>query len=387
MHDIYKESLALHKQHQGKYEIRSKIPLNNFHDLSLAYSPGVAEPCKHIARDTQTVYDYTSKGNTIAVISDGSAVLGLGNIGPYAALPVMEGKSILFKNFANINAIALCLNTQETEKIIETCKILEPSLGGINLEDIAAPRCFEIEERLNQELNIPVFHDDQHGTAIVVAAAIINANRLTGRNPVDLKVVVSGLGAAGVAICTMLHHLGIRHITAFNSQGAVHKQQSNSPIITQLLIQGVIQDQPDKTTLTEALVDSNVFIGVSVGNIVTKEMVQGMQKDAYVFALANPEPEIMPDIALAAGALVVGTGRSDFDNQINNVLAFPGIFHGVLQAKATRVTTQMKLAAAKAIAEIISEEELSSTYIIPKVFDKRVVPAVSKAIVNNALST
>ncbi|WP_246209043.1 NADP-dependent malic enzyme [Entomospira entomophila] len=380
MMDIYQQSLNLHKTYQGKYRIESKIPIRDFQDLSVAYSPGVAAPCRAIAHNKEDVYTYTSKGSTIAVISDGSAVLGLGNIGPEAALPVMEGKAILFKEFADINAIPLCLATQDTEEIIRICKALAPSLGGINLEDISSPRCFEIEERLKAELDIPVFHDDQHGTAIVVAAAIINANRLSGRQMKDLRVVINGLGAAGVAIAQILHDLGIQHIIGLNSKGVVHVGNPPNSTVAKLFAHGVLVDDPNKHTLSDAMADSNVFIGVSVGNVVTPEMVQSMQEHPYIFAMANPDPEIMPDLAKNAGALVVGTGRSDFPNQINNVLAFPGIFHGALHARAKQITNEMKLAAAHAIANIISDSELKASYIIPGAFDERVVPAVSQAV-------
>jgi malate dehydrogenase (oxaloacetate-decarboxylating) len=385
--DLYQKSLELHKKYQGKYSIEAKLPLNDFADLNVAYTPGVAAPCKAIAANQDDVYLYTTKGNTIAVITDGSAVLGLGNIGPHAALPVMEGKAILFKKFADVNAIPLAIASQDTEEIIRTCKLLEPALGGINLEDISAPRCFEIEERLKKELSIPVFHDDQHGTAIVLAASIINANRLSGKDMNHLKVVISGLGAAGVAVAKILYDLGVRDITALNSKGVVCSNNCPNSTVEKLLKKGIINDETTKKTLADAMVGSNVFIGVSAAGLVNQDMVRSMEKDPYVFALSNPEPEIMPDLALAAGAYIVATGRSDFPNQVNNLLAFPGIFHGALAARAKKITSVMKLEAALALALIVAQEELRPDYIIPSAFDERVVPAVSAAVVEVAMRT
>jgi malate dehydrogenase (oxaloacetate-decarboxylating) len=379
--DIYEQSLALHQKYQGKYSISSKVPVASLEDLSLAYSPGVAAPCLAIAKDKEKAYLYTSKGSTIAVISDGSAVLGLGNIGPDAAAPVMEGKAILFKEFGGVNAIPLCLATQDTAELIRTIALLAPSLGGINLEDISSPRCFEIEQALIDQLDIPVFHDDQHGTAVVVAAAIINANRLTGRKMSDLKLVVSGLGAAGVACVKMLYAMGVRHIVALNSKGVVTKANAPFALISQLFEQGVLTDVQGKTKLAEVIVDSDVFIGVSAAKVLSPEMVQSMAKDPYIFALANPEPEILPSLAYQAGAFVVGTGRSDFANQINNVLAFPGIFHGVLACRAKKITQEMKVAAVHALAHVLSDQELSKDQLLPAAFDPRVVPAISQAVI------
>lgn len=378
--DVYEKALALHAAHQGKYEIKSKVSVANFDDLSLAYSPGVAAPCKAIAANPADVYTYTAKGNTIAVISDGSAVLGLGNIGPHAGLPVMEGKAILFKEFAGINAIPLCLNTQNVEEIIATCKFLEPSLGGINLEDISAPRCFEVERRLKAELNIPVFHDDQHGTAIVLLAALINANRLSGKPMASLKVVISGLGAAGVAIARILHQVGVTHITAIRSTGVVNNANCPNAEVQSLLDDGIILDSPH-SSLAQAMQGADCFVGVSAPKMVTSEMVKSMNQKPYIFAMANPEPEILPELAHAAGAFVVGTGRSDYPNQINNVLAFPGIFKGAL-AMRTQISDAMKVAAATAIAGLISDDELKPEFIIPPAFDKRVVEVVSAAVIN-----
>ena len=350
--NVFEQSLELHAQARGKIEINSKVKVESKEDLSLAYSPGVAEPCRAIAANEDDVYTYTSKGNMVAVITDGSAVLGLGNIGPKAALPVMEGKSILLKQFAGVDSFPLCLDTQDPELIIQTCKLLAPSLGGINLEDISAPRCVEIERRLMEEMDIPVFHDDQHGTAIVVSAALINACKLTDRKLEDLKVVVSGTGAAGSSIIKMLNQLGVGDIIGYNIDGIVHRDKMDRyDFLTKELVEitnknNFIGDE----TLASALVGADVFIGVSVANIVTQEMVRSMNKDPFIFAMANPNPEIMPEDALEGGALVVGTGRSDFPNQINNVLAFPGIFRGALDARAKKINEEMKLAAAMAIA-------------------------------------
>ncbi len=373
----------------GKIGIYSKFPLETKEDLSLAYTPGVAEPCKEIEKDPSLVYKYTSKGNTVAVISDGTAVLGLGNIGPLAGIPVMEGKAALFKKFANIDSIPLCLDTTNVEEIIRTCKILAPSFGGINLEDISAPRCVEIERRLINELNIPVMHDDQHGTSIVVGAAILNCSRLTKKNLNELTVVLSGTGAAGSNIARMLKRLGVKTIYASNKDGVVDiaKYSTYDFLIKELLDDKILDTKPNHdNTLASLLVDANVFIGVSAPNLVSKEMVKTM-KDPFVFALANPNPEISYQDAIDAGAMIVGTGRSDYPNQVNNLLAFPGIFRGALDAKATRITENMKLEAAKALANLIPDNELSADYILPTAFDERVVKAVSNAVKNEAITS
>lgn len=389
MSNLYDEALKLHEKHKGKLSVESKVTVKDAKDLSLAYSPGVAEPCRHIHINQEDVYRYTSKGNMVAVVTDGSAVLGLGNIGPYAALPVMEGKAVLFKAFAGVDAIPICLNTQDTDEIVETCMRLEPSLGGINLEDISAPRCIEIERRLKQELSIPVFHDDQHGTAIVTVAALINACRLTRKKFKDLKVVVSGTGAAGSAIIKMLHHVGVRDIVAYNSKGIIHpskKELYDEHVIE--LLELTQNDHPiGNDTLMDAVTEADVFIGVSVAGLLTKEMVQRMKPNPIIFAMANPTPEIMPDEAKEAGARIVGTGRSDYPNQINNVLAFPGVFRGALDARASEINDEMKLAASYAIANLIPDDELSDDYIIPSPFDPRVVDAVRQAVIEAAIQT
>lgn len=387
--DVFAQSLALHEAARGKIEINSKVKVETREDLSLAYSPGVAEPCREIAKNEDEIYKYTSKGNMVAVITDGSAVLGLGNIGPKAALPVMEGKSILLKQFADVDSFPLCLDTQDVELIIQTCKLLAPSLGGINLEDISAPRCVEIERRLIEEMDIPVFHDDQHGTAIVVSAGLINACKLTNKELSSLKVVVSGTGAAGSSIIKMLHALGIKNIIGYNIDGIVHKSKADRyDFLTKELLEitnpeNFIGDD----TLASALVCADVFVGVSVANIVTKEMVATMNKDPFIFAMANPNPEIMPDLAKEGGALVVGTGRSDFPNQINNVLAFPGIFRGALDARAKKINEEMKMAAATAIASCVSDEELAPDFIIPSPFNPEVAKRVAEAVKETAKKT
>lgn len=386
---VYDDSLKLHEEAKGKIEVKSKVKVTNAKELAMAYSPGVAEPCRKIKENQDDVYKYTSKGNIVAVISDGSAVLGLGNIGAHAAIPVMEGKSILLKEFANVDSIPLCLDTQDTEEIIRTCKILAPSLGGINLEDISAPRCVEIERRLINELDIPVMHDDQHGTAIVVSAALINCARLTNKKLEDLKVVISGTGAAGSSIARMIKRLGVKTIYGFNKDGVVDKKNYDSYdfLIKELLDSNVFETKENHDgTLANLLEGANVFIGVSAPNLVTADMVKTMV-DPMIFAMANPTPEITPEEAKKGGALVVGTGRSDYPNQINNILAFPGIFRGALDAKATKITEEMKMAASYAIASLVSDDELSVDYIIPSPFDKRVVNAVSTAIKEKAIKT
>lgn len=372
-------ALELHKQWNGKLETTAKSKVNSREDLAIAYTPGVAEPCKVIAEDKDAAYTYTMKANTVAVVSDGSAVLGLGNIGPYAAMPVMEGKCVLFKEFGNINAVPICLDTQDTEEIIKTVKNIAPAFGGINLEDISAPRCFEIEERLKEMLDIPVFHDDQHGTAIVVLAGIINGLRVTGKKKEDCKVVVNGAGSAGVAITRLLLTYGFKDVTMCDKEGIIGKDYPNLNWMQQKMTE-VTNLSNRKGTLADALKGADIFVGVSAPNIVTPEMVASMNKDSILFAMANPVPEIMPDVAKVAGARVVGTGRSDFPNQVNNVVAFPGIFKGALEGRATQITEEMKLAAATAIAGLVSDEELSDEFIMPEAFDPRVAEVVSNAV-------
>lgn len=373
------KALQMHKEWNGKLETTAKAHVNSREDLAIAYTPGVAEPCKVIAKDPEAAYTYTMKANTVAVVSDGSAVLGIGNIGALAAMPVMEGKCVLFKEFGGVNAVPICLDTQDTEEIIRSVVNIAPAFGGINLEDISAPRCFEIETRLKELLNIPVFHDDQHGTAIVVLAGIINALKVTGKKKEDCRVVVNGAGSAGVAITKLLLTYGFPHITMCDINGIISK---DSPDLNWM------QKEMTKVTnlegriglLADALKGADIFVGVSAPNIVTPEMVASMNQDAILFAMANPVPEIMPDLAKAAGAKVVGTGRSDFPNQVNNVVAFPGIFKGALEGRATQITEEMKLAAANAIAGLVPEEELNENNILPEAFDPRVAETVSKAI-------
>ncbi len=384
---VFDESLKLHEKNKGKIEVISKVKVENKEDLSLAYSPGVAEPCKRIAENKENVYKYTSKGNMIAVVTDGSAVLGLGNIGPEAALPVMEGKAILFKEFAGVDAFPICLDTQDTEEIIRTVKLLAPGLGGINLEDISAPRCIEIESRLKKELDIPVFHDDQHGTAIVVTAGLINAYRFLGKNLKDARVVVNGAGAAGSSICKMIKELGVSDIIAVDKTGILNRDDIKDYNELHKELAEITNINNKKGTLSDALEGSDIFIGVSAGNILKKDMVKKMNKDAVIFAMANPVPEIMPEDALEAGAAIVGTGRSDYPNQINNVLAFPGLFKGALEAKSKKITEDMKIEAAKAIAYILNDDDLKKDYIIPDVFDKRVVESVAEAVKKVAVSS
>lgn len=387
---LRKDALALHEKNQGKIEIASKVPLKNKRDLSLAYSPGVAEPCIEIAKNKEDVYKYTAKGNMVAVITDGTAVLGLGDIGPEAALPVMEGKSILLKGFANVDSFPICLDTKDPQEIIAICKALAPGLGGINLEDIRAPKCVEIERTLIDALDIPVFHDDQHGTAIVTSAALINACKLTGKKIEDVTVSLSGTGAAGSSIARMLKKLGVKHIYAYNSKGAVHKDKYNDYdfLVKELLDQGIISSKDYKDySIAEVIKGTDVFVGVSAAGIVTPAMIKTMNKNPFVFAMANPTPEIMPDLAKKAGALVVGTGRSDFPNQVNNVLAFPGIFRGALDCHSRKINEEMKMAAAKAIASLVSKSELSADFVIPSPFDPRVAKTVAKAVMKAARET
>lgn len=376
---INEKALKLHEEWNGKLEIVAKSPVKSREDLSLAYTPGVAEPCKVIAQDKEAAYKYTMKANTVAVVSDGSAVLGLGNIGPYAAMPVMEGKAVLFKEFGGVNAVPICLDTQDTEEIIKAVTYLAPGFGGINLEDISAPRCFEIEERLKEILDIPVFHDDQHGTAIVVLAGIINALKVVGKKKEDCRIVVNGAGSAGVAITRLLLTYGFPHITMCDKVGIVSKKTEGLNWMQQKMAELTNLDQ-QTGTLADAMKGADIFVGVSAPGIVTPEMVASMNRDAILFAMANPVPEIMPDIAKAAGAKVVGTGRSDFPNQVNNVVAFPGIFKGALEGRAAKITEEMKLAAANAIASLVPDEELNEDNIMPEAFNPRVAEVVAEAV-------
>lgn len=373
------KALKMHEEWHGKIETCAKSHVNSREDLAIAYTPGVAEPCKVIARDPEAAYTYTMKSNTVAVVSDGSAVLGLGNIGALAAMPVMEGKAVLFKEFGGVNAVPICLDTQDTEEIIKSVVNIAPAFGGINLEDISAPRCFEIEERLKELLDIPVFHDDQHGTAIVVLAGIINAMKVTGKDKESAKVVVNGAGSAGVAITKLLLTYGFKDVTMCDISGILGKGSQNLNWMQQKMIE-VTNLEQNTGTLADALKGADIFVGVSAPNIVTQDMVASMNKDAILFAMANPVPEIMPDIAKAAGAKVVGTGRSDFPNQVNNVVAFPGIFKGALEGRATAITEEMKLATAKAIAGLVPDEELNENNILPEAFDPRVADVVSRAV-------
>lgn len=373
------KALQLHEEWNGKIETTAKCQVKNREDLALAYTPGVAEPCKVIAKDKEQAYKYTIKSNTVAVVSDGSAVLGLGNIGAHAAMPVMEGKAVLFKEFGGVNAFPICLDTQDTEEIIRTVAAIAPAFGGINLEDISAPRCFEIETRLKEMLDIPVFHDDQHGTAIVVLAGIINALKVVGKKKEDCEVVINGAGSAGIAITKLLLTYGFQHVTMCDISGILSKKSENLNWMQKEMME--VTNLTGKTgTLADALKGADIFVGVSAPNIVSAEMVSSMNQNAILFAMANPVPEIMPDVAKAAGARVVGTGRSDFPNQVNNVVAFPGIFKGALEGRATQITEEMKLAAANAIAGLVSDEELSDVNILPQPFDPRVAEVVSQAV-------
>jgi malate dehydrogenase (oxaloacetate-decarboxylating) len=384
MADIFEQSLIKHKEWKGKITTQLKSPLETTHDLALAYSPGVAQPCREIAKDKSKVYDYTWKQTTVAVITDGTAVLGLGDIGPEAALPVMEGKCALFKSFGNVDAIPICLDTKDTQEIIAICKALAPSFGGFNLEDIAAPKCVEIERTLKRELDIPIFHDDQHGTAIVVIAGLINALKLVDKKPEDLKVVVSGVGAAGSSIIYMLRDFGVKRIYGFKRSGTINKLDKESyDFLAQELCEFVNPDNSRKT-MAEELVGADVFIGVSVGNIVSQDMIASMNEKAIVFALANPDPEIPYHDALKANAYIVGTGRSDFPNQVNNVLAFPGLFKGALACRAGAITEAMKMAAARGIASLIDEKDLRPDYVIPSPFDPNVADVVAQAVIDEA---
>lgn len=376
---IDEKAIFLHKQWNGKIETCAKAPVKSREDLSIAYTPGVAAPCRIIAEDKDAAYTYTLKANTVAVVSDGSAVLGLGNIGPEAAMPVMEGKCVLFKEFGGINAFPICLSTQDTDEIIAAVKAIAPTFGGINLEDISAPRCFEIEERLKKELQIPVFHDDQHGTAIVVLAGIINGLKVVRKEKEDCRVVVNGAGSAGIAITKLLLRYGFKHVMMCDREGIIGKDYPGLNWMQKQMTE--VTNLENRTgSLADALVGADIFVGVSAPNIVSAEMVSSMNRDAIIFAMANPTPEIMPDVAKAAGAKVVGTGRSDFPNQVNNVVAFPGIFKGALEGRATQITEEMKLAAANALANLVDSDQLSEDFILPEAFDPRVAQVVSQAV-------
>ncbi len=384
--DVKEESLLLHKNHRGKLEVTPTVPVKDAHDLAVAYTPGVAEPCKEIHRDQDKVYEYTRKWNLVAVVTDGTAVLGLGDIGPEAGMPVMEGKAVLFKAFAGVDAFPICLDTKDPEEIIKTVKYLAPTFGGINLEDISAPRCFEVERRLKEELDIPVFHDDQHGTAIVVLAGVLNALKVVGKQLSEIRAVINGAGSAGISIARLLMQVGLKHLTMCDKSGIICEgmegltgaQQEMAKITNLKRKQGALKD---------ALVGADLFIGVSAPNLVTAEMVSTMNQDAIVFAMANPVPEILPDEAKAGGAKVVGTGRSDYPNQVNNVLVFPGLFRGALDVRAKAINEEMKIAAAYAIAGLITPEELSAEYVLPKAFDPRIAPAVAAAVMEAARKT
>ncbi|WP_313800691.1 malic enzyme-like NAD(P)-binding protein [Cytobacillus sp.] len=384
---LREEALHMHRMNKGKLESKSKVEVKNAADLSLAYSPGVAEPCKEIYDKPETVYEYTMKGNMVAVVSDGTAVLGLGNIGPEAALPVMEGKAVLFKSFAGVDAFPICLNTTDIDKIVETVKMLEPTFGGVNLEDIAAPRCFEIEERLKKEANIPVFHDDQHGTAIVTVAGLVNALKIVGKKMNEIRVVANGAGAAGIAIIKLLYTYGVRDIIMCDRKGAIYEGRPDGMNDIKNEVAKYTNRDNAKGSLADVIKGADVFIGVSAAGSLTAEMVQTMNQDPIIFAMANPTPEIMPEEAKAAGASVIGTGRSDFPNQVNNVLAFPGIFRGALDVRATHINEKMKIAAVEAIASLVKDEELHADYVIPAPFDPRVAPEVAAAVAKAAMET
>ncbi|MDM5339373.1 malic enzyme-like NAD(P)-binding protein [Fictibacillus enclensis] len=384
---LREEALHMHRVNKGKLESTPKVPVRNAKDLSLAYSPGVAEPCKDIYDDKSKVYEYTMKGNTVAVVSDGTAVLGLGNIGPEAAMPVMEGKAVLFKSFAGVDAFPICLNTTDIDKIVETVKLLEPTFGGVNLEDIAAPNCFLIEERLKKETNIPIFHDDQHGTAIVTLAGLVNALKLSNRQMSEIKVVVNGAGAAGIAIIKLLDRFGVKDIVMCDTKGAIYEGRPFGMNSVKSEVAKFTNRSKKEGTLQEVIAGTDLFIGVSVEGALTEEMVRSMNENPIIFAMANPTPEIMPQKAREAGAMVIGTGRSDFPNQVNNVLAFPGIFRGALDVRATHINEEMKIAAVHAIANLVAESELNPDYVIPAPFDPRVAPAVAAAVAKAAMET
>lgn len=387
MTDLRNDSLQLHRENQGKLEVRSKVAVRNERDLSLAYSPGVAEPCKEIAQDPDKVFMYTMKGNTVAVITDGTAVLGLGNIGPKAALPVMEGKALLFKEFAGVDAFPICLDSTDAETIIQTVKLLEPGFGGVNLEDISAPTCFIVEQRLKEEMGIPVFHDDQHGTAIVTLAGLINSLKLVGKDVEDVKVVVNGAGAAGIAVVKLLCKFGFTRLIMCDTKGAIYKGRTRGMNPYKAEVSEMTNYEKEEGGLAEVVKGADVFIGVSAAGALTEAMVASMNSDAIIFAMANPNPEILPHLAKKAGARIIGTGRSDFPNQVNNVLAFPGIFRGALDVRASEINDAMKIAAVEAIAELIETDELHDDYVIPAPFDPRVAPAVAAAVAKAAIET
>jgi len=380
-------ALHMHKVNQGKLEVQTKVEVKNSEDLSLAYSPGVAEPCKEIHKNKQTVYDYTMKGNMVAVVSDGTAVLGLGDIGAEASMPVMEGKAVLFKSFAGVDAFPICIGSNDIDDIVNTVKLIEPTFGGVNLEDIAAPNCFIIEDRLKKETNIPIFHDDQHGTAIVTVAGLLNALKLVGKSFKEIKVVANGAGAAGIAIINLLNQFGVGEIIMCDSQGAIYDGRPRRMNKVKEIVAKQTNPKKLEGSLEDVIEGADVFIGVSVGGALTEAMVKKMNKDPIIFAMANPDPEILPNDAKKAGAKVIGTGRSDFPNQVNNVLAFPGIFRGALDVHATRINEKMKIAVVEAIAELITETELNEDYVIPNPFDARVAPAVAKAVAKAAMES
>ncbi|WP_078412403.1 NAD(P)-dependent malic enzyme [Priestia abyssalis] len=387
MSNLREEALKMHKENRGKLGVHSKVAVRDANDLSLAYSPGVAEPCLDIHEDESKVYDYTIKGNLVAVVSDGTAVLGLGNIGPKAAMPVMEGKALLFKSFADVDAFPICLDTTDPDKIVEVVKLMSPTFGGINLEDIAAPQCFEIENRLRKECEIPVFHDDQHGTAIVTAAGLINALKLADKKLEDIRVVANGAGAAGVAIVKLLLHMGVKDVILCDTKGIIYEGRPVGMNPFKEEMARITNKEQKQGTLADALAGADVFVGVSAAGAVTKDMVRSMNENPIIFAMANPVPEIMPEDAKEAGALVIGTGRSDFPNQVNNVLAFPGIFRGALDVHAKEINEEMKLAAVYAIAGLISDEDLHADYVIPDPFDRRVAAHVAAAVASAAMET
>jgi len=384
---LREEALKLHYENKGKLEVISKVPVDSKESLSLAYTPGVAEPCKEIHKDPEKIYDYTFKGNTVAVVSDGTAVLGLGNIGAKASLPVMEGKAVLFKCFAGVDAFPICIDTTDVDKIVETVKLIEPVFGGINLEDIAAPACFEVEEKLKKCLSIPVFHDDQHGTAIITLAALYNALKIVKKDINEITAVINGSGAAGTAIAKIFIRAGIKDVIMCDRNGIIYEGRKEGMNWAKEELAKITNKEKRQGTLKDALIDADVFIGVSSANLVSKDMVRSMKKDPIIFAMANPVPEIDPKDAYEAGAKIVGTGRSDYPNQINNVLAFPGVFRGALDVMATQINEEMKLAAANALSEIIEVNELREDYIIPKPFDERVAPSVAKAVAKAAIET
>ncbi len=387
MSTLREEALKMHKENRGKLGVYSKVSVQNSKDLSLAYSPGVAEPCKDIYQEEQKVYDYTMKGNLVAVVTNGTAVLGLGNIGPKAAMPVMEGKALLFKSFADVDAFPICLDTTDPDKIVETVRLLEPTFGGVNLEDIAAPQCFEIEDRLKKICNIPIFHDDQHGTAIVTAAGLLNALKIVDKNIEDITVVANGAGSAGVAITKLLLQMGVKDVLICDTKGIIYNGRSEGMNPFKEQIAKITNKAQKQGSLADALVGADVFVGVSAAGAVTQDMVRTMNRDAIIFAMANPVPEIMPPEAKEAGAAVIGTGRSDFPNQVNNVLAFPGIFRGALDVRATEINEEMKIAAVHAIAGLVSDSELNPDYVIPNPFDPRVAAHVASAVATAAMET